>query len=249
MFYVVNLLCILIIVAVHEYGHLLAAKRFGVAVPEFSVGAGPLLASFTHNETQYALRLFPIGGYVRIPERAMAELSRFQKIIVYLAGPLANLMLAVVVMLIAYLTGIRFPMLADYPWYMELLLMLGGTVVFFFAAVPMTLYVLYKIFTQPVENMDSVSGPIGIFTGSAVPDSILGGFSLFHQALIITYLLSISVGTFNLLPISFLDGGRILGEFFSRTSKFIRGWNIVTTSLFFVLIFYVLFADVFKLLR
>lgn len=47
----------------HELGHFLLAKASGIRVNEFALGMGPKLFSFQKGETQYALRLFPIGGY------------------------------------------------------------------------------------------------------------------------------------------------------------------------------------------
>ena len=52
-----------IIIMVHELGHFIAAKCMGVKVNEFSIGMGPKLFKFGKKETQYSLRLFPIGGY------------------------------------------------------------------------------------------------------------------------------------------------------------------------------------------
>ncbi len=52
-----------IIIMVHELGHFIAAKCMGVKVNEFAIGMGPKLFKFGKKETQYTLRLFPIGGY------------------------------------------------------------------------------------------------------------------------------------------------------------------------------------------
>ena len=56
----------LILIAPHEGGHFLAAKLFKVRVIEFSVGAGPKVLSFVRGGKLYALRAFPILGYVRM---------------------------------------------------------------------------------------------------------------------------------------------------------------------------------------
>ena len=52
-----------ILIAVHELGHFVTAKLLGVKVNEFSIGMGPQLLSRVRGETQYSLRLLPIGGY------------------------------------------------------------------------------------------------------------------------------------------------------------------------------------------
>lgn len=57
---------ILVSVALHEVGHLVPAKRFGVHVPQYMVGFGPTLISRRHGETEYGLKALPLGGYVRL---------------------------------------------------------------------------------------------------------------------------------------------------------------------------------------
>ena len=54
---------LLILVIPHEWGHLIVAKLCGVKVNEFSVGMGPLLFKKQKGETQYSVRLLPLGGY------------------------------------------------------------------------------------------------------------------------------------------------------------------------------------------
>lgn len=55
-----------LLVFVHEWGHLIFAKRAGMLAREFAIGFGPKVFSFTRNETLYTIRLLPIGGYVRV---------------------------------------------------------------------------------------------------------------------------------------------------------------------------------------
>ena len=55
-----------IMVCLHELGHMIVAKCFGVLVNEFSIGMGPKLFSFKPGETTYSLRLLPLGGYVQM---------------------------------------------------------------------------------------------------------------------------------------------------------------------------------------
>lgn len=63
---VVIVVGLLLSVAIHELGHMLPAKRFGVPVPVFSVGFGPLLWEKEWRGTRYGIRAIPLGGYVRI---------------------------------------------------------------------------------------------------------------------------------------------------------------------------------------
>ena len=53
-------------VALHEVGHLLPAKLFGVRVPQYFVGFGKTLWSTRRGETEYGVKLFPLGGFVRL---------------------------------------------------------------------------------------------------------------------------------------------------------------------------------------
>ncbi len=55
-----------LLVFVHEWGHLIFAKRSGMLAREFAIGFGPKIFSFTKNETLYTIRLIPAGGYVRV---------------------------------------------------------------------------------------------------------------------------------------------------------------------------------------
>jgi len=60
-----------VLVTVHELGHMIVAKRSGIMCPEFAIGMGPKLFSYKYNDTQYTLRLLPIGGYVRMAAEEM----------------------------------------------------------------------------------------------------------------------------------------------------------------------------------
>ena len=59
---VIGVLLFGLIIFIHEFGHFFTAKLSHVCVNEFSIGMGPKLFSFTRGETQYSLRLLPIGG-------------------------------------------------------------------------------------------------------------------------------------------------------------------------------------------
>ena len=100
-----------IIVLIHELGHFLSAKRFGVYCGEFSIGMGPVLLKKQVGETQYSLRLLPIGGFVsmageeddtkkdeNIPfERTINGIKTYKKIIIMSAGIIMNILLAWVI--------------------------------------------------------------------------------------------------------------------------------------------------------
>lgn len=102
-----------IIITIHEWGHLMAAKHFGVYCYEFSFGMGPLLWHTKKKETQYSIRAIPMGGFVamagetdgdaaypdaEVPEGTrLTEKKAWQKIIIMLAGVFMNFVLAWVI--------------------------------------------------------------------------------------------------------------------------------------------------------
>jgi regulator of sigma E protease len=97
------------LVFIHELGHYLAAKLFGVRVEVFSLGFGKRLFGFRRRDTDYRVSALPLGGYVRMSgENPMEESTgdpgefmshpRWQRFIIALAGPFMNIALAVVVL-------------------------------------------------------------------------------------------------------------------------------------------------------
>jgi len=103
-----------IMVLVHEFGHFAVAKLCGVRVEVFSIGFGTRLFGFRRGETDYRLSLLPLGGYVKmsgeIPGEARTddpgELEnhpRWQRVFIALAGPIANFILAIVLMTAVYM--------------------------------------------------------------------------------------------------------------------------------------------------
>ncbi len=108
------------LVVVHEYGHYLAARLCGVSVTRFSIGMGPALwkRCFGRGQTEWVIAALPIGGYVKMlderegkvaPERlhqAFSRKSLGQRTLIVLAGPLFNLLLAVLLFASVYLLGV-----------------------------------------------------------------------------------------------------------------------------------------------
>jgi regulator of sigma E protease len=96
----------ILLIAPHEGGHFAFAKLFKVNVIEFSLGMGTKLWSATRAGTLYALRLLPIGGYVRLggmepgdydTPNGFHSKSAWQRILVLLGGPAANFLLAAII--------------------------------------------------------------------------------------------------------------------------------------------------------
>ena len=78
---IINILLFIVIlgfiVFIHEFGHFITAKMNGVYVHEFSLGFGPKLFSFRrkNDETEYMVKLFPLGGYVMLAGEVVDALS------------------------------------------------------------------------------------------------------------------------------------------------------------------------------
>ncbi len=97
-----------LIVFFHELGHFTFAKIFKVKVHEFAMGMGPTLFKFKKGDTKYALRLFPIGGFVSMEgedeesesEGALCNKPAWQRFIIVAAGGTVNLIMGVIIVAI-----------------------------------------------------------------------------------------------------------------------------------------------------
>jgi regulator of sigma E protease len=110
-----------IIIFVHEFGHLITAKAFGMRVFVFSFGFGKRLLGFKWGDTDCRVSAIPLGGYVKLegePDdhigedttglgdgRDFAVRPRWQKFLVYLAGPAMNAVLTISVLTVFYMIG------------------------------------------------------------------------------------------------------------------------------------------------
>ncbi len=109
-----------ILVGVHEAGHMIAAKYFGMRVEKFSIGFPPKLLGFKKGETEYSLGLIPLGGFVKIsgmvdesfdtkdldkepePWEFRAK-PAWQRLIVMLGGIIVNVITGIIVFILIYL--------------------------------------------------------------------------------------------------------------------------------------------------
>lgn len=117
------LLVLTVLVFVHELGHFYAGKKLGFRIDEFAIGMGPVVCSKEKNGTRFAIRALPIGGLcafhgedegVSDPECFNAQ-PIWKRMIVVLAGPFMNILLAVVLAVIILMTyGEYMPMINDF---------------------------------------------------------------------------------------------------------------------------------------
>lgn len=98
------------LVAVHELGHFLTAKLLGVRVNEFAIGMGPALWKRQRGETQYSLRVFPVGGYCAMEgeddasddPRAFGVQPIWKRLIILCAGAFMNFVTGLLLILLLY---------------------------------------------------------------------------------------------------------------------------------------------------
>lgn len=100
------LLVIGVLVIVHEFGHYLFARLFGVKVISFSIGFGPKLIKWQGKHNEWCISLIPLGGYVAMLDERVAEVANelkpfaynqkppYQKLLIAFAGPLFNILFA-----------------------------------------------------------------------------------------------------------------------------------------------------------
>ena len=114
------LLLLGVLVFIHELGHFIVAKLFGVKVECFSLGFGRAIFRHTVGETEYRIGWLPLGGYVKmlgeLPGETLPESERHRsfsgqtvgrRISIALAGPLMNLVLPVVVVAGMAMSGLQ----------------------------------------------------------------------------------------------------------------------------------------------
>lgn len=108
-----------ILIFVHELGHFMVARASGVGVQKFSLGFGPKIFGKKIGETEYVLSWIPLGGYVKLlGESGTEELSQedekrsfsrqpaWKRLLIVLAGPISNFLLAVVIFFIVFMNGV-----------------------------------------------------------------------------------------------------------------------------------------------
>src|SRR3989338_1168498 len=237
-----------IVVLIHEFGHFIAARKTGINVYEFSIGFpfSPKIATlFRHKETEFTLRLLPLGGFVSFSRNEdesetieFLKEDRWKRGIIISAGSIFNIIFAFLIIAVA--------------------LMLGKHIHLFDAAIASlntievvsisTIQLIFNLFSGN-GSMDSLSGPIGIavMAGKA-------GNAGFVNLLYFTGLLSLSLGVLNLLPLPALDGGHLIIlaiESLKKSPLSQRAYQIIGVegiSFFTILTLIVTYKDILRLI-
>jgi regulator of sigma E protease len=111
-------------ILIHEFGHYAVAKLLGVRVEQFAIGFGKRLVGFRRGETDYRINAIPLGGYVKMSgENPMDERtgdpreflshSRWHRFLIAIAGPVMNILLAIVLLTTVYMVHYEYPVYLD----------------------------------------------------------------------------------------------------------------------------------------
>ena len=188
-----------LVIAIHECGHLLAAKWCGIPIERFSIGFGPKLFGFRRGGTAYWLSMVPIGGYVlpALDEDASRRLPLRKSIPFALGGPVANVA-AAFLGLMAF-GGVQLDLSAF------------GAVSFATTRLWLELQSMVQAIAMLFVDMGQMSGILGIVAiGGSQFGSSLAGLLAFSVAI------NLNLAIFNLLPFPPLDGGRIAFSVFEK---------------------------------
>ncbi len=218
-----TLFILTLVIVVHEFGHFIVAKYFKVKVLEFSIGMGTKI----YSKGIFSIRLLPLGGYVKLDEKTLEDISKIKQICIMIAGIIMNLILA----------------------YLCILLLNGIKPVRAFIGLITTIKA-YLIAIIHITSLKDLSGPIGIHMAVVQTTSKLG---ILKGTQLLVILISINLAIINLLPIPGLDGSRIyitlikmIGVKISKKIEekiYIVGFLILIT-----LTILVMFQDVLKLI-
>lgn len=234
-----------IVVLVHEFGHFLAARRAKVPVYEFSVGfpfSPRIVTLFRHRETEFTLRLLPLGGFVSFSSEGDEEAeklfsaSRASRALIMSGGSLFNMVFTFLLFVPAFMAGEGMSLFGAVITSMQMI----------WAVVSETGRLFINLFSAQA-GMENLSGPIGIAVLAGQAAS--GGWV---DLLLFTGFLSLSLGIMNLLPLPGLDGGQLLMLLIEsvrnkpvgvRTHQIV---NLAGIMLFIVLSLFVTWHDVTK---
>jgi regulator of sigma E protease len=202
-------------VVVHELGHFLAARWYGVPVEVFSVGFGPRVWCVRRSGVEYRISAIPLGGYVKMAGSGSPgdtttdgfdSKTRWQRFVILLAGPAMNIAFALALAVVGLWVGIEVrsasgQMVIYRPEPIEAIL-LGGQAIAASSAKILT--TLAGLVTGEV-SLGHLIGPVGL-AQIAGESSALGWRALIAAMAFI----SLNLGLCNLLPIPILDGGHML---------------------------------------
>ena len=183
------------LIFIHEGGHFLVAKLCKVKVNQFAIGFGPTIFTKQGKETEYTLRLIPLGGVVSMEgeEKPSEETRAFNKasipkrIAIVIAGATVNIIFGLMVYFIL-VSSIKGNMAEGAKYTANLTVSMLDSI--------------RQLFIGNV-GIEDFTGPVGI-------SEVVSKTSGIKEYLYMVSIISVSLGITNLLPIPALDGGKIL---------------------------------------
>jgi len=203
------IVAVLASIVIHEAAHALAAKLVKVRTVEFFCGFGPRLVSIRRGHCDYGIKLIPAGGYVKLHPEDEARASRAATSFIAVAGPLANLALALVLLFAGAMAanadgpadaaGRSFAALRD----------TGAAMVAPITGLPEHTVTMVEgaATDKPVAAEQRILSPVGL---GQVAGSAASTPQPLFMALVLVASVNIALALFNLVPIPPLDGGLIL---------------------------------------
>lgn len=194
MIYLYTILIISLIIFVHEFGHLIAARLVSIPVKTFSIGFGPRLIGFTRGGIDYRLSLIPLGGYIEpviSTEEELYAIPLHRRVIFTLGGVTANIVFAIL-------------MLCVYRMLSRDVSLVSALILASENAISLMLRMLASL-PSLLTNSGNLAGIIGIVRQ--------GGFFIagnYVQMFSFAGILSLNLAVINLLPLPVLDGGKVI---------------------------------------
>lgn len=236
-----------IVVLVHEFGHFVAARRAGMKVYEFSIGfpfSPKIFTLFRHNETEFSVRLLPLGGFVSFSKdgdedaKELFDASYLNRALIMAAGSVFNIIFAFLLFVLVFALGKHLSVFEAVMQSANMLLtILAGTI-----------GILLNLFSGN-GSMEGISGPVGI---AAMAGQAAG--KGFMSLIYFTGILTMSLGIMNLIPFPALDGGQLVILLIEALSgrplsmKAHQAINLIGLSLFVLLTVFVTYKDIVRLI-
>lgn len=117
LFFIIAFLCLIVLMIIHEFGHFIIAKKFGIRVDEFGIGYPPRIFGKKVGETIYSINLIPLGAFVRIygeeggvdDYRSFTSLKIWKRVLIIIGGVAAFWATAIVIFSVVFAMGADLP--------------------------------------------------------------------------------------------------------------------------------------------